>query len=426
VVSRLIAMLAKLKSVPLAAILLIAGFVRFFNLSTPETLVFDELYYVDGAKDLLDVGVEVTGDQPEFIVHPSLGKWLISFGIALFGDNSFGWRLTTALVGIVSVTLLYLIALKLFQSTKAALFAALLLAVDGLAIVMSRTALLDNFLTLFVLLAFWALIEKRFLWMGVALGAAISIKWSGLYFLAAFALFALVQTLLSERSRREKLISSTQVIANAPIVILVYIFSWSGWLLSDRGWARDSDANPLLALWNYHREIYGFHSNLEAEHPYQSHPLSWLVMGRPTSFFYESPQGCGANECSQEILALGNPLIWWFGTIALATLIGYAITRRDAITFVIVTGFAAGFLPWFLFPDRTMFTFYAIAILPFMILAITYLAHELWLHYERADLIIGLFLMLVLALFVYFLPIQIAEIITYDQWQSRMWLESWI
>lgn len=425
-VSRLIAMLAKLKSVPLSAILLIAGFVRFFNLSTPETLVFDELYYVDGAKDLLDVGVEVTGDQPEFIVHPSLGKWLISIGIALFGDDSFGWRFTTALVGMMSVILLYLIALRLFQSTKTALFAALLLAVDGLAIVMSRTALLDNFLTLFVLLAFWALVEKRFLWMGVALGAAVSIKWSGLYFLAAFALFALIQTLLSERSRREKLISSIHVIANAPIVLLVYIFSWSGWFLSDRGWARDSDANPLLALWNYHHEIYGFHSNLDAEHPYQSHPLSWLVMGRPTSFFYESPLGCGAEQCSQEVLALGNPLIWWFGTIALVAVIGYAITRRDVTTFVILTGFAAGFVPWFLFPDRTMFTFYAIAILPFMILAIAYLAHELWLHYARADLVIGLFLLLVLALFVYFLPIQIAEIITYDQWQSRMWLESWI
>lgn len=425
-VSRLIAMLTKLKSVPLFAILLIAGFVRFFNLSTPETLVFDELYYVDGAKDLLDVGVEITGDQPEFIVHPSLGKWLISIGIALLGDNSFGWRFTSALVGIASVIVLYLIALRLFQSKKTALFAALLLAVDGLAIVMSRTALLDNFLAFFVLLAFWALIEKRFLWMGVALGAAVSIKWSGLYFLAAFALFALIQTLLGVRERREKLISSIQVISSAPIVILLYIFSWSGWFLSDRGWARDSDTNPLVALWNYHREIYGFHSNLDAEHPYRSHPISWLVTGRPTSFFYESPQGCGAEECSQEILALGNPLIWWFGTIALAAMIGYAITRRDAKTLLILTGFAAGFLPWFLFPDRTMFTFYAIAILPFMILAITYLADELWLHYAKADLVIGLFLLLVLALFVYFLPIQIAEIITYEQWQSRMWLESWI
>lgn len=425
-VSRLIAMLAKLKSVPLLFILTIAAFTRYFNLATPGTLVFDELYYVDGAKDLLDVGVEITGNEPEFIVHPSLGKWLISIGIAIFGDNSFGWRFTGAFLGVISVILLYLIADQLFRSTKAALLAASLLAIDGLAIVMSRSALLDNFLVFFVLLAFWALIQKKYLWMGLALGAAISVKWSGLYFLATFALFALAQVFLSAENKRAKVISSLQVVSTAPISLFVYLISWSGWFVSDRGWARNSDSNPLLALWNYHREIYNFHSNLDADHPYRSHPLSWLVMGRPTAFFYESPTGCGATECSQEILALGNPLIWWLGTIAIATLIGYAIARRDSKTLLILTGFAAGFLPWFLFPDRTMFNFYAISILPFLILAIAYLADELWLHYERANLVIGIFLLLTIGLFIYFLPINIAEIITYDQWQSRMWLESWI
>jgi dolichyl-phosphate-mannose--protein O-mannosyl transferase len=149
-------------------------------------------------------------------------------------------------------------------------------------------------------------------------------------------------------------------------------------------------------------------------------------MGRPTSFFYESPKGCGAEQCSQEVLALGNPLIWWFGTIAVAVLFGYLLTRRDRKSLLILSAFAAGFLPWFLFPDRTMFTFYAISILPFLILAIAYLAHELELHHPRAKLILGIALAAVFALFLYFLPIHVAEIITYDQWQSRMWLESWI
>lgn len=149
-------------------------------------------------------------------------------------------------------------------------------------------------------------------------------------------------------------------------------------------------------------------------------------MGRPTSFFYESPKGCGAEQCSQEVLALGNPLIWWLGTIALAVLIGYSFTRRDRNSLLILSAFAAGFAPWFLFPDRTMFTFYAISILPFLILAIAYLARELEVHQPRANLILGLALAAVFALFLYFLPIHVAEVITYDQWQSRMWLESWI
>lgn len=149
-------------------------------------------------------------------------------------------------------------------------------------------------------------------------------------------------------------------------------------------------------------------------------------MGRPTSFFYESPEGCGADQCSQEILALGNPFIWWFGTIALFALFGYLISRRDRVSAMILATFAAGYLPWFLFPDRTMFTFYAITLLPFMILAISYLAHELLLNYRRAREVILACFVLVLLLFLYFLPIQTAQIITFDEWQSRMWLESWI
>jgi dolichyl-phosphate-mannose-protein mannosyltransferase len=423
-VSRLIVMLDKLKSVPLLTVIVVAALVRYLHLARPDSLVFDELYYVDGANDLLGNGVEVDGSQPEFVVHPPLGKWLISIGIGIFGDNSFGWRFTTALIGVVSVLLIYLTALHLFKSTNIALLAAALLALDGLAIVMSRTALLDNFLTFFVLLAFYLLITQRYLLMGVAFGAAIATKWSGLYFFAALlalATFLTIRTTLKKEDR-----SFYSVIAAAPLALVTYLISWSGWFLSSAGWSRGSDTNPLVALWKYHIEIYDFHSNLNADHPYRSHPWSWLVMGRPTSFFYESPEGCGSEQCSQEILALGNPLIWWFGTIAVAAVIGYAITRRDRLAMMILVPFAAGFLPWFLFPDRTMFTFYAISILPFLILAIAYLADELVKIHQRAYWVIGIGFLAVFAAFIYFLPIHIGQVITYEQWQSRMWLESWI
>lgn len=419
-VSRLTGMPSKVKSIALGLILSFGALIRFFNLSNPPTLVFDELYYVDGANDLLKHGVEVDGPDPEFVVHPPLGKWLIGLGIKLFGDSSFGWRFTTAFAGVLAIFLIYRIALRLFRSEAVALIAASLLAIDGLAIVMSRTALLDNFLTLFILLAFYLLITKRFIWMAIALGAAIAIKWSGLYFLALFAILAFTLSL------REGLRRSLQSLALVPIAILSYLLSWLGWFRSSRGWDRVSDSNPFISLWNYHLEIYNFHSNLNAKHPYRSDPISWLVMGRPTSFFYESPKGCGAKACSQEILALGNPIIWWFGTIALFALIGYFVSRRDNVSGLILAVFAAGYLPWFLFPDRTMFTFYAIVLLPFLILAICYLAHELLLHYEHARWIITSALLLTALIFLYFLPIQTAQVITYDQWQSRMWLESWI
>ena len=75
------------------AITLVSLALRLFNLGTPKGFVFDEVYYVDGARDYLAHGVEVSGDDPEFVVHPPVGKWLIALGIKLFGDNEFGWLL---------------------------------------------------------------------------------------------------------------------------------------------------------------------------------------------------------------------------------------------------------------------------------------------------------------------------------------------
>jgi len=417
----------RLQSFLLTLILIVAAWVRFYRLGRPDALVFDELYYVDGAKDLLQHGVEVTGADPEFIVHPSIGKWVIAAGIAIFGDDSFGWRVAGAALGVGSVLLIYLIAKKFFGTSESTsgldliplLAAALMQSMDCDRHV-ADSAPGWNALILY-LASFLSLLHERLLLAGIALGLATGTKWSAIYFLVALSLFVLISTIRNKQWQKLRTLVALNLLA-----LLTYILSWIGWLISDRGWTRNSSENPLIALWNFHREIFGFHSNLDAEHNYRSHPWSWLVMGRPTSFFYESPSSCGSEQCSQEVLALGNPLLWWFATIAVAALVGYWLHRRDRISSLILASFLAGYLPWFFFPDRTMFTFYAIVILPFLILAICYLANELLLQQKGARVIIALGFAVVFAVFLYFLPINIASIITFEQWQARMWLESWI
>jgi dolichyl-phosphate-mannose-protein mannosyltransferase len=70
-------------------------------------------------------------------------------------DQAIGWRLSTAILGIATVALLMLVAFKLFRSVPLSILAGFFLAVDGLAITLSRTALLDASLTFFLLLGFW-------------------------------------------------------------------------------------------------------------------------------------------------------------------------------------------------------------------------------------------------------------------------------
>ncbi|MEY3430534.1 MAG: hypothetical protein RJB30_466 [Actinomycetota bacterium] len=400
----------------IALILLIGAILRLWNLSSPEDLVFDEVYYVNGANDYLADGVETDSGKPEFIVHPPIGKWAIAAGISIFGDNPFGWRFSAALFGIFSILLIYLVALRLFDSQFMALLAAGLTVIDGLHLVMSRTALLDIFLMTFLLAAFLALLHQRYLLTAICFGLALGTKWSAIYFIAAVFIYLLI-------TKRKALISFVSVIP------IIYLLSWSGWFLSDKGWSRDSSSNPFIALFNYHREILNFHTGLTTDHSYEASPWNWLLLGRPTSFFYEAPKDCGAASCSQEILAMGTPVIWWGGLIAITVTIGYFIYRREQSTGLILLALLSNYLPWFLFPERTTFYFYAIAFQPYLILTICYVAsifmEPVELREKRRQIVVSGVAVAGLC-FLYFLPVYIGLVTTYDQWFARMWLPSWI
>jgi len=400
----------------LGLILSLAAMLRFWNLGIPDSLVFDEVYYVDGARDYLAGGVEVTDGAAEFVVHPPLGKWLIALGIALFGDTSTGWRIASAVIGTLSIGLIYLVAKRLFNSDYLALVAAGLMTIDGLHLVMSRTALLDIFLMFFLLAAFLALLYEKHLATAIFLALALATKWSAVYFIIAIGIYLAIT-------------NWRKLPYYLPTIPIIYLISWSGWFASDQGWSRNHSSNPILSFIHYHREILNFHTGLKTDHSYEASPWNWLILGRPTSFFYESPKTCGAENCSQEVLAMGTPVIWWFGLVALAITIGYFLSRREKVAGLILMGLLSNYLPWLLFPERTTFYFYAISFLPFLILAIIY---SLMLYLEdenkrvKRTQSVNVALGLTALIFAYFAPVYLGIVLTYEDWFARMWLPSWI
>lgn len=408
-----------LKVSTLISIITFGALLRFVNLGRPSELVFDEVYYVDGAQDYLKYGVEVEKGAGQFIVHPPVGKWMIAIGIKLFGDTPFGWRFTAALIGTCSIALIFFVARRLFDSYTAGALAATLTSLDGLHLVMSRTALLDIFLMFFLLLGFLFFLHDRHLFAAISFGLALGTKWNALYFITAILLYFLIT------KRRFPFVYSLTI-------PFTYLISWSGWFLSDKGWDRHYSSNAIVSWLHYHREILNFHTGLTTEHSYQANPWSWLVLGRPTSFFYATPNNCGGTNCSQEILAMSTPTFWWLGIIALVVTFGYVLYRRDHIAILITLGFASNFLPWLLIQERTMFFFYTIAMEPFVVLAMVYTIHqalgrdiEPGLIKQRKQLVLAAISLVALTFF-YFLPLFTGEVLTYQQWFARMWLPSWI
>ena len=405
---------------PISIITIFSLIIRIWHLNLPKGYIFDEIYYAKNANSLIEHGVELNEQGgADFIVHPPLGKWLIGIGIKIFGNNEFGWRIIPALVGTACVILIYLIAQRLFNSIFLSSTAALLMALDGLALVMSRVALLDIFLMFFILLCCYFILTNNLWLSGVAIGLAGASKWSGFFLIPLIIALTINWKNLQLSSLLRRLV---QFIF---IPIGVYFITWIGWILNSNGWGRQSGGNLFTSLWKYHIEILNFHRDLSEKHAYNANPWSWLVLGRPTSFYYESPSDCGAASCAQEILAIGTPVLWWAGVFAIAVTAGLFIVSKDRIAAFILAGIAGTYLPWFLIQGRTMFYFYAISILPFLILALIYTFN--WaLKYKDYRKYIGVFIIVVAINFIYFLPIFLGIQMPYSDWLDRMWLPSWI
>ena len=424
-------MIAALAPIVIALLSLV---LRLVNLATPKGYVFDEVYYVDGARDFLKFGVEVSGNGPEFIVHPPVGKWLIAGGIKIFGNNEFGWRFAVALVGTLLILLFARLVHVLFFSPLLTALGGALMAMDGLALVHSRTALLDLFLTFFVLLAVYLWHQERHWWAAISMGLAIGTKWSAAYFLAIIALISLYRV-FTEHSGKD-LVKPTlkKLFQYGLLPIALYMTTWSGWFLSSRGWDRQWSSNVITSWWHYHAEILGFHTGLTEKHSYEANPWSWMIMGRPTSFFYDAPNTCGATSCAQEVLAIGTPILWWLGTVAVVVSLGFWIRllilkKSNAALNLIVIGMSAGYLPWFFFQKRTVFSFYSIIFEPFMLLALVYCAKLVLdsdLKSGLSQAIVATVVVVIFLNLIYFLPLFTGDVITYDAWFKRMWLSSWI
>ncbi len=406
---------------------------RLWNLGLPKGKIFDEVYYTTNAHSLLTNGVELDAKTgaAEFIVHPPVGKWLIAIGIKLFGYNEFGWRFSAAMIGSISIVLMYFTAKKLFNNQLLSIFATLLISADGLHLVHSRVALLDIFLLFFIQIAVLTFLHEKYWIAALSLGLAVSTKWSGLYLLVALAFLALILDYRKFRALGlenpiRAVLSKTflyRFLQFGIFPILIYIASWAGWFLTKTGWDRNWSANTLKSFWHYHAEIFNFHAHLNDSHPYEANPWSWLIQGRPTSFFYGTPKNCGTTNCAQEVLAIGTPILWWAATLALLITFGYWISKRDWSAEILLIVIAACYLPWFAFQERTMFSFYSISFEPFLLLTLVYLLSKVARNQKQIAFVFGA---LVLLNFLYFLPLFLGTPISYNAWHDHMWLPSWI
>ena len=371
----------------LGGLTLAALLLRLVYLGHPGEIIFDETYFAVFAQNYL-TGTEF------FDAEPPLGKFLIAGGEWLFGYDSFGWRLAPALFGTAVIPLMYLLAKRLFGGTVIPAFAGTLALLDGFLLVESRTAVLDGFVIFFnvltYLLFFCSLQAKTrgaaYRWLaatGVALALGLSLKWITLAFVAPAAglllLFAFrdrrrVRKFFKVRSgasllaalgvRKENLFRAEHYVAWLVIVpVIIYAAIFAAHV------PFDSTGENAAGI---HKQIWNYHHNLDATHPYGSDWYTWPAMVRPVAYYFKVVEGQW-----QGVIAMGNPVVWWGGALAVLFAAVQLARRRSLVLAFVLFAILAHYAPWAVI-GRVLFIYHYAGALPFVILALAYALGSNW------------------------------------------------
>lgn len=390
----------------LTLILLFAVTTRLFGLSNPKDMYFDEIYHAYTAKLVLHndpKAWEWWNPHPEGFAyewtHPPFSKIAMAFSMKIIGETQVGWRVPQAIAGTLAIFVVYHLAYLIFKDRKISLLSAFILSLDGLLLVLSRMGMNDSYVLLFTLLSVLFFIKDKNFWSSFFLGLAISSKWSSIYIipimLVAYFVF------------KKKFRPSYFFFVTIPLI--VYVASYSLMFATGHTWSQFIEVQ---------KQMWWYHTNLVAEHPYTSPAWSWPILLRPIYLF----DGGVEDNMTSRIYASGNPFVFWFGlfSIIFSTLLsakeklsGGAGKRLGFVVF----SYLVLFLPWIASP-RIMFLYHYLPSVPYMVIASAFILRK----YNK--MIVPLLLLFSTA-FVYFYPHWTAIKIPLSLDESYYWFSSW-
>jgi dolichyl-phosphate-mannose--protein O-mannosyl transferase len=289
---------------------------------------------------------------------------------------------------------------------------AVLVAVNGLVFVHARIAMLDPFLTLFLVLALVALIRAsrrmstaRLIGCGLLLGLATAVKWTAVPYVALACAMLL---LIGWRQGGLALAIRAPLLAGGT-AILVYFVTFLPLAFLKEG------AVPVESVGWFQLEMLKLQTMRLPPHPYQSSWWQWPLMLRPIWYFYEPDQGV-----QRGVLLIGNPAVLWGGLVAVAACLALGMRRGGGWMLGSALLWVFSLAIWIVIPKSLGFFYYYQMSAIWLCLCLALILERLpgWGRWA--------YLALALALFAWFYPILSAMALPDPQAFSRwMWLDSW-
>lgn len=383
-----------------------------WRLGVPSVMTFDETWYVPAARSLLAL------EGPTNIEHPLFAKSMIAAGIALFGDNAVGWRVSSVLAGALTVAGIWQLSWALFGHARIASYAALFAMLNGMLFIHARLGMLDAWMGALLMWGLAVLIQARRVerpWRRIALagllfGLAIGAKWSAAPMVAIAGL-----TMIAVRLRHRTVFSGANPLLLAGLLggvaAIAYLATFTPAFLYTR------DPLTLATLIPFQFEMLATQANPLAPHAYQSEWWQWPLALQPIWYFYEVADGA-----QRGILLVGNPAILWGGLMGVAACLWAGIRERNGVLPLAGGLWLASYLPWALIPKSPAFFYHyhlpALLLCPALAAALHFDGLPRWSA--------PAFAVLATLLFAYFYPIIAATALPDSgAFQRWVWFDGW-
>lgn len=194
------------------------------------------------AQNILEHGIFTQFREPPFIpdairlpLHPLFIAAFLLARVPLFVIVAA----QNVLAGIAGV-LLYRTGIALFRSPAIGMLAAMLYAVEPVAVYWNVLLMSDNLLSFFVIASVYALSRKRYFWAAFLLGLAALTRAIGLYFFPILVLWALFDADEHVRNR----------VKTAVLMLFIFALTVSPWFLRNKltfnRWAFSSVGSSII------------------------------------------------------------------------------------------------------------------------------------------------------------------------------------
>ncbi len=377
-----------------ALIIAVGEFLRLFRLGTPADYMFDEIYHVP-TFILISRGdarayewwhQELTAEFGEgaYIdwLHPPLAKLFQAVFVSLGGNQPVVWRLPSSLFGIGMIIAVFAFTRALFpHSSLTALLAAALIAIDGLAVSMSRIAMNDIFVSTWCVVAlygYWQFCRRprsarqlKWLWVWtLATGFACASKWSGWLLFPFYFFWEMFQVTLFGLYKDR--VVWARLLFSGCIAVAIYVLSYGQMFALGYGWAH------FVQLQD---QILNYQLNLDATHTYASKAYEWPLGLKPVHLYHDAQTG--SNYWNKPFypswyLCLGAlvALLVFLGMDLGRTLKKRRLSRaecfiafacaHEAVLFCLTAYFAL-WVPW-IFSPRIMYFHHYLPAVPFLVI----------------------------------------------------------